>query len=456
MRDIMSPLDGVISPLRRKSGFSPASLFAAGEQGVWYDPSDFSTMFQDSGGTTPVTAVEQPVGLILDKSGRGNHASQATTTSMPLLSAKVNLLKYSEQLDSATWTKVNVNVTADQIENPINAAVTAELLVPTTTSGVHSVSQSIAVPASKVTISFYVKASGYSRVAIRENTSSGDYSSYLLSASGSILANGGGGVGAVTSLAAGWYRVSMTHTPASAGNKTYALYIENDSYTGTAPQSYTYAGNGTSGIYVWGAQLETGSSANTYQRVADLTDYDTTGFPLYLKFDGTDDSLATGTINPGSVDKVSLFSGVRKISDAAQGLVAELSASVALNNGAFALTAPNSAAANYNFSSKGTTQVDNTVTTYTAPLTSVLTGLGDISAPSNIIRVNGTQASAVTTTQGTGNYGSATLYIGRRGGSTLPFNGNLYSLIVRFSAANLDAGAIAKAETWVNGKTGAY
>jgi hypothetical protein len=48
--------------------FSPIELFAAGEQGAWYDPSDFSTMFQDSAGTTPVTAVGQPVGLILDKS----------------------------------------------------------------------------------------------------------------------------------------------------------------------------------------------------------------------------------------------------------------------------------------------------------------------------------------------------------------------------------------------------
>jgi len=47
--------------------FSPLSLFANGEQGLWYDPSDFSSMFQDSAGTTPVTAVGQPVGLILDK-----------------------------------------------------------------------------------------------------------------------------------------------------------------------------------------------------------------------------------------------------------------------------------------------------------------------------------------------------------------------------------------------------
>lgn len=56
------------------SAFSPISLFASGEQGAWYDPSDLSTMFQDRAGTTPVTADGQPVGKILDKSGRGNHA----------------------------------------------------------------------------------------------------------------------------------------------------------------------------------------------------------------------------------------------------------------------------------------------------------------------------------------------------------------------------------------------
>lgn len=63
--------------------FSPSTLFAAGEQGVWYDPSDMSTLYQDSAGTTPVTAVGQPVGRILDKSGRGNHAYQITSTARP-------------------------------------------------------------------------------------------------------------------------------------------------------------------------------------------------------------------------------------------------------------------------------------------------------------------------------------------------------------------------------------
>jgi hypothetical protein len=48
--------------------FVPHQLFSSGAQGAWYDPSDFSTLYQTSTGTTPVTAVEQPVGLMLDRS----------------------------------------------------------------------------------------------------------------------------------------------------------------------------------------------------------------------------------------------------------------------------------------------------------------------------------------------------------------------------------------------------
>ncbi len=76
--------------------FSPANLFASGEQGAWYDPSDLSTMFQDSAGTTPVTAVGQPVGKILDKSGRGNNATQATAAARPVLRQDANSKYYLE------------------------------------------------------------------------------------------------------------------------------------------------------------------------------------------------------------------------------------------------------------------------------------------------------------------------------------------------------------------------
>lgn len=65
--------------------FSPLALFAASEVGVWYDPSDFSTMFQDDAGATPVTAVGQSVGRINDKSGNGYFAYQNTPTTRPVL-----------------------------------------------------------------------------------------------------------------------------------------------------------------------------------------------------------------------------------------------------------------------------------------------------------------------------------------------------------------------------------
>ena len=46
----------------------PSGLFTTGVNGAWYDPSDLTTLYQDAAGATPVTAVGQPVGLMLDKS----------------------------------------------------------------------------------------------------------------------------------------------------------------------------------------------------------------------------------------------------------------------------------------------------------------------------------------------------------------------------------------------------
>jgi hypothetical protein len=44
--------------------------------------------------------------------------------------------------------------------------------------------------------------------------------------------------------------------------------------------------------------------------------------------------------------------------------------------------------------------------------------------------VNSVQAASDSTSQGTGNYGNYPLYLFRRGGTSLPFNGRLYQLIV--------------------------
>ena len=59
-------------------------MFVSGEQGLWLDPADLSSLFQDDAGTIPVTADGDPVGLVLDKSGRGNHAFQTVAGLRPI------------------------------------------------------------------------------------------------------------------------------------------------------------------------------------------------------------------------------------------------------------------------------------------------------------------------------------------------------------------------------------
>ena len=62
-----------------------ARSIVASNNGLLFDPSDLSTLYQDAAGTIPVTAVGQPVGKILDISGNGNHATQPITASRPTL-----------------------------------------------------------------------------------------------------------------------------------------------------------------------------------------------------------------------------------------------------------------------------------------------------------------------------------------------------------------------------------
>jgi hypothetical protein len=255
-------------PRYPSSSFAPGLLFLAGEQGAWYDPSDLSTLFQDAAGTVPVTAVGQPVGLIRDKSGRGNNASQSVAGSRPTLNVDSN----------------------------------------------------------------------------------GNY---------------------------------------------------------------------------------------------------------FLLFDGIDDSLLTSSINLSSTNKITVFAGLRKLSDAGVALVAEFSATIASNNGAFAVAAPlNTTGSTFAFASKGTLFSAWSVSgaSFAAPSSVVLSGIGDISTDTQILRLNGADIQSLTNDQGTGNYGTYPLYIGRRNNATFPYNGRMYGLIVRGAATS--SAQVTSTERWMAGMTG--
>lgn len=66
IRSVIRSVEGAAEVIA--DAFSPSDLFASGEQGAWYDPSDLTTLFQVDTGATPVTADGDPAGLMLDKS----------------------------------------------------------------------------------------------------------------------------------------------------------------------------------------------------------------------------------------------------------------------------------------------------------------------------------------------------------------------------------------------------
>jgi hypothetical protein len=183
----------------------------------------------------------------------------------------------------------------------------------------------------------------------------------------------------------------------------------------------------------------------------------TAGGLYYLEFDGTDDFLVTGNIDFSATDEMTVIAGVRKLSDAASASLVELSASDSANAGTFAVYAPSaSGQPRYQYRSRGDASLSAAAFTnaaIAAPVTNVVTGLSDISGDSVALRINGAEVATSTNDQGAGNYGAAyPLHIGRRGGVSFPFNGQLYSLIVRgLATAGTD---LTDAESYVAGKTG--
>ena len=236
---------------------------------------------------------------------------------------------------------------------------------------------------------------------------------------GTVTLSGSSTAGPLVGTGAG-NRVTLTFTPAAG------------SLTLTVSGSVTLA------------QLEIGSTATAYQRVVSQYDVTEAGVPTcyYVQADGVDDAYVTPTITPNT-DKVQVFAGVRRLDNVGYDVLIETSASFDLNNGT--ITIGNTA--NWISGSKGTVAATTSFAA-SAPVSAVLTGLGDISADRATLRVNGAQVSQVTTDQGTGNYLAYPAYIYSRGGSANPFNGYDFGHAVRFGP-NLDAATIARVESLI-------
>jgi hypothetical protein len=177
---------------------------------------------------------------------------------------RTNLLLRSEEFNNASWTKSGLlafgsGSTANAIAAP-NGTITADLIVATTATEGHVAVQPTTVIAAFYTFSCYIKAAGYTTATLRTGNA-GNFVNGLfdLSAVTVTVTTGGTGAnasGSIVPVGDGWYRCSVTANGIGSGGVTNNL-IAVGTFAG-------FPGDGTSGIYIWGAQIEAASTPSTY------------------------------------------------------------------------------------------------------------------------------------------------------------------------------------------------
>ena len=166
-----------------------------------------------------------------------------------------NFVTYSEDFGNAAWTKTAVAVGSSTSPNPVNGLLTAKDIVPSVALSSHRIFQLInGLPSQQNTWSVYAKANGYNFITIVENGNTGANVSFNLS-SGTI-GQQNSATGQIEALGNGWYRCSMIHTTLTTPRF--------DIYVSPTDSISAYAGDGTSGVILFGAQTVIGSTAKPY------------------------------------------------------------------------------------------------------------------------------------------------------------------------------------------------
>lgn len=182
-----------------------------------------------------------------------------------LKTATTNLLLRSEEFDNASWAKLNsVTITANAIAAP-NGTITADKIVEPASSADKPVVQLVNLAASttytasvyfkaaeRPTILFHVRKSDYStRFGGFFNTSTNTFTAET--ASGGVLDSF-----VFRNIGNGWYQCSITGNIGANTAGIVTIYMANSS------NNISYTGDGTSSLYLWGAQLEQSATVGEY------------------------------------------------------------------------------------------------------------------------------------------------------------------------------------------------
>jgi hypothetical protein len=170
---------------------------------------------------------------------------------------RTNLVLRSEEFADAPWNKTNSSITADTIVAP-DGTLTGDkhigdngITLGIGTSDTRFFQSPSLVSGTTYTFSIYAKKGEFDRVILALVANPSVVATVSL-VDGSIVS--GTGL-SVSSVGNGWYRILITFTSGTTGT----VQIRLSSLDSTAT-----TGDGYSGIYIWGAQLEAGAFPTSY------------------------------------------------------------------------------------------------------------------------------------------------------------------------------------------------